>query len=166
MALSKKVCSEIDHWLAKYPSEQAQSALLPALTAAQEDNGGHLTEALIQEIARYLNIPDIAAFEAATFYSMYDLKPVGQHKINVCTNVSCMLCGSDKIVNHLEKRLNVRLGETTEDGRFTLRGVECLAACVGAPMMQIDKTYYEHLTPEKVDQILDTLETEKVSTYG
>jgi NADH-quinone oxidoreductase subunit E len=89
---------------------------------------------------------------------MYELKPVGRHKICVCTNISCMLCGSDKVVSHLENRLGIRLGESTEDGRFTLKEVECLGACVNAPMFQIGKEYHENLTPEKIDAILDGLD--------
>jgi NADH-quinone oxidoreductase subunit E len=97
-------------------------------------------------------------YEVATFYTMFDLKPVGKHKLNVCTNISCMLNGSEEIVAHLEKRLKIRLGETTEDGKYTLRQVECLGACCGAPMMQVGRDYHEYLTTEKLDSILDGLE--------
>jgi NADH-quinone oxidoreductase subunit E len=100
----------------------------------------------------------ISVYEVATFYTMYDLKPVGRNKINVCTNISCMLCGSDDIVAHLQDRLGIQLGETTADGKVTLRQVECLGACGGAPMMQVNKTYYENLTAEKLDAILASLE--------
>ena len=103
-------------------------------------------------------MPPIAVYEVATFYSMYELNPVGKHKICVCTNVSCMINDSNKLVEHLEKRLDVRLGQTTEDGKFTLKEVECLGACGGAPMMQIGRQYYENLTPELIDSILDGLE--------
>lgn len=161
MNLPKNVCDEIDHWLTKFPAENKQSALLPALTAMQKANQGFLTEELIEAVAAYLEIPSIAAFEAATFYSMYDLKPVGKHKINVCTNVSCMLCGSGEVMKHLKNRLKIEVGETTADGKFTLRGVECLAACVGAPMMQLDDDYHEKLTPQKIDDILRPLMGEK-----
>jgi NADH-quinone oxidoreductase subunit E len=113
---------------------------------------------LMNAVADYLEMPPIAVYEIATFYTMFNLKPVGQHVIEVCTNISCMLCGCDKIVNHLKKRLQINFNETTSDGKFTLREVECLAACANAPMLQIGKKYYENLTAEKVDQILDELE--------
>jgi NADH-quinone oxidoreductase subunit E len=109
-------------------------------------------------VAEYLNMPAISVYEVATFYSMYELAPVGRHKICVCTNISCMLCGSDEIVAHLENTLGIRLGETTPDKRFTLKEVECLGACCGAPMFQIGHTYYENLTPAKVDEILAKLD--------
>ncbi|HEY9148447.1 MAG TPA: NADH-quinone oxidoreductase subunit NuoE [Gammaproteobacteria bacterium] len=150
--------ADIDRWVAKYPPEQKQSAVMAALRIAQEQNGGWLTNELIEAVADYLEMAPIAAYEVATFYSMYELSPVGRHKINICTNISCMLCGSDKVVSHLEQRLGIKLGETTEDGRFTLKEVECLGACVNAPMFSIDKTYFENLTPEKIDQILEGLD--------
>ncbi|HEB96002.1 MAG TPA: NADH-quinone oxidoreductase subunit NuoE [Sedimenticola thiotaurini] len=153
-----EVRAEIDRWIAKYPPEWRQSAVMAALRVVQEDNGGFLTEELMDRVAAYLDMPPIAVYEVATFYSMYELKPVGRHKICVCTNVSCMINGSDRIVEHMEKRLGIRLGETTGDGRFTLKEVECLGACGGAPMFQIGNKYYENLTPELVDSILDGLE--------
>ncbi len=125
---------------------------------AQEENGGWLTDDLMTGVAEYLGLPKIAAYEVATFYSMFNLNPVGRYIINVCTNISCMLSGSEKVVEHLKKRLGVELGETTQDGKFTLREVECLAACAAAPMFQIGKKYYETLTPEKIDAILAELE--------
>ena len=131
---------------------------MAALRIAQEQNGGWLTNELIDAVATYLDMETIAAYEVASFYSMYELKPVGRHKICVCTNISCMLCGSDKVVSHLESRLGIKMGETSDDGRFTLKEVECLGACVNAPMFQINKQYYENLTPEKVDAILDALD--------
>ena len=109
-------------------------------------------------VADYLKIPHIEAYEVATFYDMYNLKPIGKHKICVCTNISCMLRGSDKIIDYLKNRLKIDVNETTADGKFTLREVECLAACCGAPMCQIDdKKYHENLTPEKMGEILDEL---------
>lgn len=149
---------EIDQWLTKFPADQKQSAVLYALRITQENNQGWLTEAMMDAVAEYLEMPKIAVYEVATFYNMYDLQPVGRHKINVCTSISCMLCGSEKIMGYLQHKLNIKAGETTEDGKFTLKKAECLAACCGAPMMQIDKTYYENLTEEKVDQILAELE--------
>ncbi len=155
---SQEVRGEIDKWIAKYPAEWKQSAVMAALRIVQDDNGGYLTEELMDKVAAYLDMPPIAVYEVATFYSMYELKPVGRHKICVCTNVSCMINGSDRIVEHMERRLGIKLGETTEDGRFTLKEVECLGACGGAPMFQIGNKYYENLTPELVDSILDGLE--------
>ena len=150
--------AEIDKWIAKYPPDQKQSAVMAALRVVQDQNGGFLTNELIEAVAEYLEMPAIAVYEVATFYSMYELKPVGKHKICVCTNISCMLCGSDDIVEHLQKRLGIKFGETTSDGRFTLKEVECLGACVNAPMLQIGHQYYENLTPAKIDQIIDSLD--------
>jgi NADH-quinone oxidoreductase subunit E len=155
---SPAIRAEIDSWVAKYPADWKQSAVMPALTVVQDANGGWLTEELMDKVAAYLDMPRIAVYEVASFYSMYELKPVGRHKICVCTNVSCMICGSGQVVEHLEKTLGVGLGGTTADGRFTLKEVECLGACGGAPMMQIGHKYYENLTPELIDSILAELE--------
>ena len=156
--LSAETRTAIDRWLAKYPPEQKQSAVMGALSVVQAANGGWLTTELMDAVADYLAMPPIAVYEVATFYSMYELQPVGRHKICVCTNVSCMLCGSEDIVAHLETKLGVKLGETTADNKFTLKEVECLGACGGAPMMQIGREYHENLTPAKVDEILAKLE--------
>lgn len=154
--LPDEIKREIDLQLAKFPADQKRSAVLGALTAAQHHNGGCLTTEIMDEVAAYLGLPPIAVYEVASFYSMYETKPVGRHSISVCTNVSCMLRGAERIVDHLEKRLDVALGESTKDGRFYLkREEECLAACCGAPAMQVNHKYYENLTPEKVDKILD-----------
>jgi NADH-quinone oxidoreductase subunit E len=150
------VRAEIDREVAKYPPERKGAAVMAALRVVQEKHGW-LSPALIEAVALYLEIPPVRAMEVATFYTMYDLEPVGRHKIQVCTNISCMLCGSDKIMSHLQKTLGVKPGETTKDGKFTLKEVECLGACVNAPMMQIDKDFHEHLTPAKVDEILKGL---------
>jgi len=157
--LTPEICAQIDKWIAKYPVDQKQSAVMGALTIAQEANGGWLTQQWMDEVADYLEMPKIAVYEVATFYSMYEHKPVGKHKICVCTNISCLLRGSEEIVEHLETRLGIKMGETTSDNKFTLKEVECLAACCGAPMFQIDKDYYENLTPEKIDEILNRLES-------
>ncbi|MDH5327872.1 MAG: NADH-quinone oxidoreductase subunit NuoE [Gammaproteobacteria bacterium] len=156
--LSEDTLAQIDQFLAKYPEDRRQSAVMPSLRVAQEANGGWLTVPIMDEIAAYLKIPPIAVYEVASFYSMYEHKPVGRHKICVCTNISCLLCGSEEIVAHLEKKLGIKMGDTTDDGRITLKEVECLGACVGAPMFQIGTDYYEHLTPEKIDSILDQLD--------
>lgn len=150
--------AEIDIWIKKYPVEQKQSAVIPALHIVQDASGGWLTTELMDAVAEYLEMPPIAVYEVASFYSMYEHKPVGRHKISVCTNISCLLCGSEKIVEHLEKKLAIKMGQTTSDGKFTLKEVECLGACVGAPMFQIGRDYYENLTPEKIDSILDTMD--------
>jgi len=157
--LSRHVRDEIDRWVSKYPSDRKQSAVLAALTEVQHENAGYLTTALMDAVAHYLGMPPIAVYEVASFYSMYELKPVGRHSISVCTNISCMLCGADDIVRHLEQKLGIKTGESTPDGRIYLkREEECLAACAAAPMMMVDHKYFERLTPEKVDLIVDGLE--------
>jgi len=156
--LSEDSRSEIDRWLAKYPPEQQKSAVMAALRIAQDQNGGSLDTDIMDAVAEYLDMPSIAVYEIATFYSMYELEPVGRHKICICTNISCMLRGSENIEQHLSQRLGIKLGETTSDGRITLKEVECLGACVEAPMLQIGDTYYGNLNEEKIDQILDNLD--------
>ncbi|MCP3869891.1 MAG: NADH-quinone oxidoreductase subunit NuoE [Gammaproteobacteria bacterium] len=155
---SSEICSEIDRWIGKFPEQWRQSAVMAALQVVQDDNGGYLTQELMDKVAAYLEMPPVSVYEVATFYSMYELKPVGRHKVCVCTNVSCMINGSDRIVEHMEKKLGIKLGETTGDGRYTLKEVECLGACGGAPMFQIGNKYYENLTTELVDSILEGLE--------
>ena len=155
---SPAVREEIDRWIAKYPADWKQSACMAALRIVQDDNGGWLTTELMDDVAAYLDMAPIAVYEVASFYSMYEMKPVGKHKICTCTNVSCMINGSDKIVEHLREKLGIDFGEVTEDGKFSLKEVECLGACGGAPMMQIGTKYYENLTPELVDSILEELE--------
>lgn len=150
--------AEIDHWVAKYPASEKQSAVMSALRIVQDQNGGWLTTEFMDAVALYLEMDKIHVYEVATFYSMYEHKPVGKHKICVCTNISCMVRGSGDVVEHLEEKLNIKLGETTEDNRFTLKEVECLGACSGAPMFQIGENYYENLDPEKIDKILDSLD--------
>lgn len=153
-----EIRAEIDKWVAKYPEGWQQSAVMWALRVVQESNRGFLTTALMDDVAAYLDMPPIAVYEVASFYSMYELKPVAKRKICVCTNVSCMACGADNIVEHLEKRYKTKLGQTSPDGRWTLKEVECLGACGGAPMMQIGNHYYENLTPAGLDKILDDME--------
>ncbi len=156
--LSEQALADIDREIGKYPADQKQAALMATLTIAQRERGWISTE-LIDWIATLLDVPSVRVYEVATFYSMYDMDPSGRHKISVCTNVSCMLTGSDHIVEHLQKRLGIKLGETTKDGQYSLREVECLAACGGGPMMQIGDAYYENLTPARIDTILDDLES-------
>ena len=148
----------IDEWLTKYPAEHKQSALLAALREVQHENHGYLTVALMDAVAAYLHLPRIAVYEVASFYSMFETKKVGRHSISVCTNVSCMLRGGEALLAHVENRLGIKVGESTPDGRFYLKQEEeCLAACCGAPMLMVDHVYYEHLTPERVDEILARL---------
>ncbi len=157
--LSEHAREEIDHWVAKFPPDRQRSAVIAALQAAQHDNQGYLTTALMDAVAAYLKLPPIQVYEVATFYSMFETKPVGRHCVSVCTNISCMLCGADDIVSHLETRLGIKLGESTADGRiFLKREEECLAACCGAPMMMVNHVYHENLTAEKVDEIIDQLD--------
>ncbi|WP_455380924.1 NADH-quinone oxidoreductase subunit NuoE family protein [Acidihalobacter prosperus] len=156
--LSEHVREEIDHWLARYPSDQRQSAVLAALRAVQHEQGW-LSNEVMDAVADYIGMPRIAVYEVASFYSLYSLKPVGRHTIAVCLNVSCMLRDADSLLGYIERKLGIKVGESTSDGRFYLkREEECLAACAGAPMMQVDHVYYENLTPAKVDEILDGLE--------
>lgn len=156
--LSAHAREEIDALLKRFPAEQKKSALLGALNIAQHENQGFLTRELMQAVAEYLDLSEIEVYEVASFYSMYELKPVARHNVAVCTNISCMLMGSQSIVDHVENKLGIKLGESTKDGRIYLKQEEeCLAACAGGPMMQVDHVYYEDLTPEKVDAILDAL---------
>ena len=157
--LSAHVREEIDLWVKKFPEGRHRSAIIGALQAVQHENDGYLTPELMDAVARYLALPPIQVYEIATFYSMFETTPVGRHSISVCTNISCMLRGSDEIVEHLEKKFEIKTGESTADGKFYLkREEECLAACCGAPMMMVDHEYYEKLTPEKVDAVLEKLE--------
>ncbi len=157
--LTEHTRREIDHWVAKFPPGRQRSAVLSALRAAQEQNGGHLTPELLQAVAEYLRLPPVQVFEVATFYSMFELHPCGRHHVSICTNISCMLRGAEDLVAHVERKLGILQGESTADRRiFLKREEECLAACTGAPMMMVDHVYYEDLTPEKADAILDGLE--------
>lgn len=156
--LSAHVRAEIDDWLSRYPEDQRQSAVLGALSAVQHEEG-YLSTEMMDAVADYIGMPEIAVYEVGSFYSMFELKPVGRHTIAVCNNISCMLRGGDSILEYVEKKLGISVGESTADGKFYLKKEEeCLAACCGAPMMQVNHVYYEHLTPEKVDEILDGLE--------
>lgn len=152
--MTAKQIADIDQWIEKYPADQRQSAVMSTLRIVQEAHG-HLTAELMDAVADYLNMAPIAVYEVASFYTMYEHQPHGKHLINVCTNISCLLRNSKEIVKQLEKKLNIKLGETTDDGRFTLRSVECLGACVNAPMMQVDKDYHENLTTESIDKVLE-----------
>jgi NADH-quinone oxidoreductase subunit E len=156
--LPAHVREEIDRWVAKFPPDRKRSAVISALHAAQHENHGYLTVDLMDAVAAYLDLPPIYVYEVATFYSMFETKPVGRHHISVCTNISCMLRGSQDVVDHVEKKLGIKTGDSTPDGRIYLkREEECLAACTGAPMMMVDHVFHENLTPERIDKILDDL---------
>ena len=154
--LSELTRREIDQWLAKFPPDRQRSAVIAALRAAQHQNHGFLTTALMDAVAEYLGLPPIQVYEVASFYSMFETHPCGRHHVSICTNISCMLNGAEDIVAYTEKKLGIRTGESTADGRIFLKcEEECLAACTGAPMMMVNHVYHEFLTPEKVDRILD-----------
>ncbi len=157
--LSKHAKTEIDRWLKKYPADQKQSAVLAALREVQHENQGYLTTELMDAVAEYLDMAKIAVYEVASFYSMLETTPVGRHNIAVCTNISCMLNGSDEIISALEQHLVIKLGESSKDDRCYLKKEEeCLAACCGAPMMMVDHKYYENLTPETAIKIIEELD--------
>jgi len=158
VVLAEETRHHIDHWVGKFQPDRKRSALIQGLMAAQEQNGGHLTDELITAVAKYLGLPQVWAYEVATFYSMFETKPVGRHNVAICTNISCWLNGAEDLVRHCEKKYGIKLGESSADGRIYLKKEEeCLAACCGAPMMVVDGHYHENLSIEKVDKILDEL---------
>ena len=157
--LNEGTRASIDHWVSKFPPEHKRSALIQALIAAQDQNGGWVSKDIIEAVADYLDLPPVWAFEVASFYSMLDQKPVGRNKVNICTNISCWLNGAEDMVSHIENKLGIKLGETTADDRITLIvEEECIAACCGAPAMVVNGHYHENLDTEKVDKILDGLD--------
>ena len=157
--LDQNTRANIDHWVAKFPPEHKRSALIQAVIAAQHQNGGWVSKDMIEAVADYLELPPVWAFEVASFYSMIDQEPVGRHKVNICTNISCWLNGAEDMVSYIENKLGVKLGETTADDRITLIvEEECIAACCGAPAMVVDGHYHENLDTAKIDKILDGLE--------
>ena len=157
--LSEHVIEEIEHWKSRFPEDRQRSAVIAALHAVQHEIGGYLTAEHMNAVAEYLDLPTIQVYEVGTFYSMFQTKPVGRHNVAICNNVSCMLRGADGIVEHVENKLGIKLGESTEDGRIYLKNEEeCIAACCGAPVMMVDHVYHENLTIEEVDKILDGLD--------
>jgi NADH-quinone oxidoreductase subunit E len=150
-----KTMLRVNEIIARYPQGKQKSALLPVLHLAQVEFGGWLDVPVMDYVASLLSIEPIEVYEVASFYSMYNLKPVGKHLFEVCQTGPCMLNGSDDIIDYIKQKLNIGVGETTTDGMFTLKTVECLGACGYAPMMQYGKTYREHLTKEKVDAIIE-----------
>ncbi|HEY5642555.1 MAG TPA: NAD(P)H-dependent oxidoreductase subunit E [Woeseiaceae bacterium] len=158
-ALSDHVREEIERWKARFPEGRQRSAVISALHAVQHENKGFVTAEQMNAIAEYLELPTIQVYEVATFYSMFQTREVGRNEVAICTNVSCMLRGADEIVEHVEKKLGVRLGESTADKRiFLKKEEECVAACCGAPVMMVNHKYYENLTLAQVDEILDGLD--------
>jgi len=155
--ISNKAKKQIDAWVEKYPEGRQSSAVMEALKFVQVENDNRLTADTIQAVADYLDMPGIAAAEVATFYENYNHNPVGKHTIRFCHNISCMLNGADDLIVHLEKKLGVKTGEVTKDGLINVKKVECLGACVGAPMFQIGDQYYENLTTDKINEIVDGL---------
>ncbi|MEY3337659.1 MAG: NADH-quinone oxidoreductase subunit NuoE [Steroidobacteraceae bacterium] len=156
--LTEHTRHEIDEWIARFPAGRQRSATLSALRFAQEQNNGFLTPEIMDAVAEYLRLPSIQVYEVATFYSMFETHPCGRHHVSVCTNISCWLNGAEGILAHCERKLGIKVGESTPDQRIFLKQEEeCLAACTGAPMMMVDHVFHEHLTPAKVDEILDGL---------
>lgn len=156
--LTQATRHEIDEWVKKFPPGRQRSATISALRAVQEQNQGFLTPDLMDAVAEYLNLPPIQVYEIASFYSMFETHPCGRHHVSICTNLSCMLNGAEELVAHAEKKLGIKLNESTPDKRiFLKKEEECLAACTGAPMLMVDHVFHEYLTPEKLDDILDNL---------
>lgn len=157
--LSAHVKDEIERWKARFPKDRQRSAVLSALHAVQHENHGHLTAEQMNAVAEYLELPTIQVYEVATFYSMFQTQEVGRNEVAICTNISCMLRGAEDIVEHVEDKLGIKLGDSTDDGRIFLKvEEECVAACCGAPAMMVNHKYYENLTKEQVDEILDGLD--------
>ena len=155
MTFSEQKLKEVESIVARYPEGKQKSALLPVLHLAQQEFGGWLSSETMDYVATLLKLESIEVYEVATFYSMYNLKPVGKYMFEVCQTGPCMLNGSDDIIKYIYETLGIKPGETTNDGLFTLKTVECLGACGYAPMMQMGKTFREHLTKEKIDSIID-----------
>ena len=155
MIFQEEKLQKVNEIIARYPEGKQKSALIPLLHMAQDENGGWLSVEAMDYVAELLQLKPIEVYEVATFYSMYNLKPVGKYVFEVCQTGPCMLNGSDQIINYIKQKLNIGIGETTADGMFTLKVVECLGACGYAPLMQLGKFYKEHLTPEKVDRIVE-----------
>ena len=155
LQFSQEKLNRVNELISRYPAGKQKSALLPVLHLAQQEFGGWLDVATMDYVASLLQLQPIEVYEVATFYSMYNLKPVGKYIFEVCQTGPCMVNGSDEIIDYIKQKLGIDIGETTKDGLFTLKVVECLGACGYAPMMQLGKTYREHLTKEKVDQIIE-----------
>ena len=158
-ALSAHVKEEIEHWKARFPADRQRSAVISALHAVQHENHGFVSAEQMNAVAEYLDLPSIQVYEVATFYSMFQTREVGRNEVAICTNVACMLRGADDIVDHVEGKLGIKIGESTADGKvFLKQEEECIAACCGAPALMVNHKYYENLTKEMVDEILDGLD--------
>tara|TARA_Y100000741_G_scaffold349513_1_gene318719 strand:- start:341 stop:823 length:483 start_codon:yes stop_codon:yes gene_type:complete len=156
--INKDISILIDNVIKKFPLDRKKSAIIESLLILQHHNSGYITKDMMRELADYLSVSEIEIYEVATFYTMINTKPVGKNVIAVCNNVSCMLRGSDQILSHIEKKLNIKVGQSTMDNKFYLKDeVECLAACNGAPMMQINHKNYENISIEQVDKIIENL---------
>ncbi|NAW51150.1 NADH-quinone oxidoreductase subunit NuoE [Elizabethkingia argentiflava] len=155
IAFKPETIEQVNKIIARYPEDRRKSALIPVLHMAQKEFNGWLDVPVMDYVAELLNIKPIEVYEVATFYTMFNMKPVGKYVLEVCRTGPCMLKGSDDILDHLRKTLNIKDGETSSDGLFTLKPAECLGACGYAPMMQLGKFYHENLTKEKVDEILE-----------
>tara|TARA_X000001036_G_C20191320_1_gene607623 strand:+ start:40 stop:522 length:483 start_codon:yes stop_codon:yes gene_type:complete len=156
--ITKEISLLINNVLKKFPTDRKKSAIIESLLILQHHNSGYVTKEIINELSKYLSVSEIEIYEVATFYTMINTKPIGKNIIAVCNNVSCMLRGSDRILSHIEKKLNIKVGESTSDNKFFLKDeVECLAACNGAPMMQINHKNYENISIEQVDKIIENL---------
>ena len=156
--LTSDIKNKISSFKDNFPEGRQRSAIIEALHLVQHKNEGYLTPELMGEVAEVLDVPAMYVYEVATFYSMFSTKPVGRNNVAICTNISCMLRGADEVVDHVEKKLEIKIGESTSDGRIYLKKEEeCLAACCGAPMMMVNHEYHENLTLEKIDEILDKL---------
>ncbi len=160
---SEEKLNTVKEIVARYPAGKHKSALIPVLHLAQEEFGGWLSAETMDYVASVLSLEPIEVYEVATFYSMYNLKPVGKYVFEVCQTGPCMLRGSDDIIEYIKQKLGIKVGETTADGLFTLKTVECLGACGYAPMMQMGKNFREHLTKEKIDSIIEECERNVVS---
>lgn len=155
--LSIDAIDAINKWVSKYPPERKRAAVIPSLTIAQEEKG-YLPRELMDAVSDYLEIPHIASYEVATFYSMFRMEKPGKHVVSLCTNVSCMLAGSNELKQWFKDELDIEPGETSSDGRITLKEVECLAACGGAPMLEVGKQYHENLDVEKLAHLITELQ--------
>ncbi len=153
MQFSEENKIEFEKILAKYPPDRKRAAMLPTLWLAQRQ-WGWISNEVMEYVAKLLDVAPMKVYEVVTFYTMFNQKPVGKYHLQVCRTLSCELCGKEDIVSHLKKKLGIKLGETTTDGKFTLTEVECLGSCGTAPMMQLNEDYHESLTPQKVDEIL------------
>tara|TARA_B100001778_G_C18420814_1_gene553176 strand:+ start:207 stop:689 length:483 start_codon:yes stop_codon:yes gene_type:complete len=156
--INKDISASIDNVLKKFPKDRKKSAIIESLLILQHHNSGYVTKKIMHDLAKYLSVNEIDVYEVATFYTMINTKPIGKNVIAVCNNVSCMLRGSDKILSHIEKKLNIKVGQSSSDNKFYLKDeIECLAACNGAPMMQINHKNYENISIEEVDRIIENL---------